>query len=552
MINRREFLKAAVSAGGYGLVKPVHVFGALHETTGFFGVHPFIEAHPEAVFIMRTNVDNKMNADAKLQAGLAFGRSVFVPRDNTGIPVNISIPVKPNLKTADPKVYPIEDIIGHVADPFFVEGILEGMKELGISGSQFHIREVNRPEAWGPYFYVDMASRVGADLRLDLAPSVNNLIPERDFNWKEIPDGIFWKRIPYLEPVNTPNTWMLNISKFKAHTMGLTLCCKNLQGTVAHNYQQFCAAWNSSMSINNSERQQDAYTVIKNNYDRHVAMGIPRWDHPGIDNISGLGQETWVTRTLDSLSVTLPAIGLHIIEGIYGRDGQGDGVNGPNPQDQDHVISEHGVTETGKAWDYMSNVIIFGKDVFRVDNIGYWLGGHEPGNFGLFHIALERKMSTALNPRRIPIYVWENGAATLTPLEEIPRTPLLSYYLTRNYNGQTEKIFHLVDEPFDYGQVSGVDELSATEKPDAFVLHQNRPNPFNPSTVIEYSLPSNGYVRLEIYNLSGQLVDVLADGYHRAGSHIAVWKTNRHASGTYICRFRYGGFSKTMKMILLK
>ena len=217
---------------------------------------------------------------------------MFVPKDTTGIPTNISIPVKPNLKTVDPKVYPIADIIGHVADTFFVEGLFEGMKELGISGSQLYIREVLRPEAWGPYFYVDMAKRVGADLRLDLAPTVTSLVPGRDYNWKEIPDGIFYKRIPYLEPVNTPNTWMLNISKFKGSNMGLTLCCKCLQGTVAHNYQQFCASWNSIMSINQNDRQLDAYTVIKANYDRHVAMGIPRWDHPGVDQITGLGMET--------------------------------------------------------------------------------------------------------------------------------------------------------------------------------------------------------------------------------------------------------------------
>ncbi|MDP2982267.1 MAG: T9SS type A sorting domain-containing protein [Candidatus Latescibacter sp.] len=555
MITRRRFIKTLAAAGTTALANPIYALNSRTQaSTGYFGVHQFIESHPEAVFIMRTTVGEKMNADAKKSAGLVFGRSVFVPKDNTGVPINISIPVKPNLKTADPKVYPIADIIGHVADPFFVEGMFEGMKELGISGSQFHIREVNRPEAWGPYFYVDMAKRVGADLRLDLAPTVNNLVSGRDYNWKDIPNGTFWKRIPYLEPVNTPNTWMLNISKFKAHTMGLTLCCKCLQGTAAHNYQQFCAAWNSTMSITQSDRQPDAYTVIKANYDRHVAMGIPRWDRPGQNNISGLGQETWVTRTLDSLSVTLPSIGLHVIEGIYGRDGQGDGVNGPNPQDQVHQISESGVTATGKAWDYMSNIIIFGKDPFRVDNIGYYLGGHEPGNFGLFHIAIERKMSTALDPREIPVYIWDNGAATLTPLEKIPRTPLLSYYLTRNYNGQTEKIFHLVNEPVDYSKFEksvGVEE-SYPETPKSFVLRQNHPNPFNPFTAIEYDLPRSGYARLEVYNSNGQLMDVLVDGYQARGAHMAVWNSQNRASGTYFYRFRFGDFTETKKMTLLR
>ena len=62
---------------------------------------------------------------------------------------------------------------------------------------------------------------------------------------------------------------------------------------------------------------------------------------------------------------------------------------------------------------FMTNVLIFGKDAFRVDIIGHWLGGHEPGNFGLFHIGKERGVSTALNPHNIPIYRWEDAGPKL-------------------------------------------------------------------------------------------------------------------------------------------
>ena len=141
MFTRRRFIQTIAVTGTAAIAEPIRALTSRTQaSTGYFGLHQFIESHPEAVFIMLTNVDQKMNAEAKKAAGLAFGRSVFVPKDSTGIPTNISIPVKPNLKTADPKVYPIADIIGHVADPFFVEGMFEGMKELGISGSQFHIR----------------------------------------------------------------------------------------------------------------------------------------------------------------------------------------------------------------------------------------------------------------------------------------------------------------------------------------------------------------------------------------------------------------------------
>lgn len=555
MITRRRFMQTVAAAGTSALASPIHALTSRKQvSTGYFGVHPFIESHPEAVFIMKTDVDQKMNADAKKSAGLAFGRSVFVPYDDTGIPIDISIPVKPNIKTANPNKFPIEDIIGHVADPFFMEGLFEGMKELGIAGSQFHIRETIDYQNWQQFFYVDMAKRVGADLRLDLGLRKSYLVEGRDYNYRDIPEGIFWKRLPYLEPLHMPNTWMLNVAKLKAHTMGMTLCSKCLQGTVTYGYQQFCAAWGSTMSIDSTDRQTDAYDVIKANYDRHLAMGIPRWDRPGTGNISGLGQETWATRTLDNLSVALKDIGLHVIEGIYGRDGQGNDCNGPNPTDQEHVVSEFGVTSTGKAWDWMTNVIIFGKDIFRVDNIGFWLAGHEPGNFGYFHAAIDRKMSTSLDPRKIPVYLWDNGVATLIPLEELERTPLMTFYLTQNYNGGTEKIYHMVDQPVDYSKFelfTGVEDHYA-ETPRSFVLSQNQPNPFNPYTTIEYDLPTGGYARLEVFNAQGQLVDVLVNGYQTPGAHMAVWNSNNNSSGTYFYRFRFGDFTETKKMLLLK
>ncbi|MFC1509527.1 T9SS type A sorting domain-containing protein, partial [Candidatus Omnitrophota bacterium] len=94
--------------------------------------------------------------------------------------------------------------------------------------------------------------------------------------------------------------------------------------------------------------------------------------------------------------------------------------------------------------------------------------------------------------------------------------------------------------------------VDSPEKPEALVLGQNHPNPFNPFTSIEYNLPSDGSVRLEIYNTAGQLVDVLANGYRSAGTHMAVWNTGNHPSGVYFYRLRYGGFSEVKKMTLLK
>ena len=89
----------------------------------------------------------------------------------------------------------------------------------------------------------------------------------------------------------------------------------------------------------------------------------------------------------------------------------------------------------------------------------------------------------------------------------------MTYYLQRDYDGQNEDYYHLCDEPFEYPATHVHEQV----KPSAIVLHQNYPNPFNPFTSIEYSIPRAGNTRLEIFNVEGQLVDVLVDGLYNAG-----------------------------------
>ena len=176
MINRRAFLKTVAAAGATVAFTPKTAFSAIsHTMSPGFGVHPFVEAHPEAVFILRTAVDVKTNASAIKSAGLSFGRSVFLPLDvaSDGIPLTHMIPIKPNLtcRARTHSMYTVERSMGIQTDANFVEGIIESMKELGIPGSQFAIREVNCPEDFADGGYYSMAARTGADIR-DLSAEV--------------------------------------------------------------------------------------------------------------------------------------------------------------------------------------------------------------------------------------------------------------------------------------------------------------------------------------------------------------------------------------------
>ena len=88
--------------------------------------------------------------------------------------------------------------------------------------------------------------------------------------------------------------------------------------------------------------------------------------------------------------------------------------------------------------------------------------------------------------------------------------------------------------------------------PLSFSLKQNYPNPFNPSTIIRYSVPKDGMVSLDVYNILGEKVGGLFNGNIKAGNHETEFDASRLASGIYICRLQSGGYTSSIKMILQK
>ncbi|MEJ2628897.1 MAG: T9SS type A sorting domain-containing protein [bacterium] len=85
-----------------------------------------------------------------------------------------------------------------------------------------------------------------------------------------------------------------------------------------------------------------------------------------------------------------------------------------------------------------------------------------------------------------------------------------------------------------------------------FRLSQNYPNPFNPSTTINYSLPESGYITIGIYNLSGQKIETLVDGFKQTGIYQIKWETKGLPSGIYFCTIKAGYFSESRKLVLHK
>ena len=88
--------------------------------------------------------------------------------------------------------------------------------------------------------------------------------------------------------------------------------------------------------------------------------------------------------------------------------------------------------------------------------------------------------------------------------------------------------------------------------PEKMALNTAYPNPFNPVTSISYTLSDMDHVTLSVYNLTGQLIEILVTDQQNAGSYTLVWDAARLPSGMYFLRMETGNEIFHQKLMLLR
>ncbi len=104
------------------------------------------------------------------------------------------------------------------------------------------------------------------------------------------------------------------------------------------------------------------------------------------------------------------------------------------------------------------------------------------------------------------------------------------------------------DGSFEFSNIAEVEIFT----PIQFSLEQNYPNPFNPTTTIQYSIPENGNVKLEVYNSIGEEVATLLNETKQAGNYDVSFNASSLPSGIYFYTLTSGEFRETKKMLLIK
>jgi hypothetical protein len=110
--------------------------------------------------------------------------------------------------------------------------------------------------------------------------------------------------------------------------------------------------------------------------------------------------------------------------------------------------------------------------------------------------------------------------------------------------------YSIQDWTFRYPDPAGVRKASVS--PSQFEIVSIYPQPFNSSTMIEFSLPRESRASLCVFDIAGREVVNLLEGIQPAGKHTIVWSANHLPAGTYLILFESGDFRQSQRVVILR
>ena len=102
------------------------------------------------------------------------------------------------------------------------------------------------------------------------------------------------------------------------------------------------------------------------------------------------------------------------------------------------------------------------------------------------------------------------------------------------------------------GDIGNLILMKTVVVPVEYNLSQPYPNPFNPTTTIQFSLPQSEMVSMKVYDLNGRLIETLLNDFYDMGKHTITWDGSSQSSGMYFVRLESGEYIQTRKVVLVQ
>ncbi len=213
------------------------------------------------------------------------------------------------------------------------------------------------------------------------------------------------------------------------------------------------------------------------------------------------------------------------------------------------------------AADYMRDILIASFSHPAMQNFlmwGFWDGAHFNGDAPIFSQDWTLKPSGETFIKWV-FDTWWTNADGITTRDGLYSTRAFygDYVITAEFDGQQVQQSFTFSSDDTSTLVLHIDsEETSVESsralPQSVELSANYPNPFNPTTTIEYAVPHNMTVTLQVYDTNGRQVATLVQQPQKAGWHRAEFNNDNLASGIYYYRLQAGNIVKTRKMLLLR
>lgn len=240
-----------------------------------------------------------------------------------------------------------------------------------------------------------------------------------------------------------------------------------------------------------------------------------------------------ITTFPDSITMTVHTVGT-VPNGTYTIHVQGEGITG---------IPVHRRTVTLEVTDNVPvELTSFTANVKNNSVVLNWQTATEVNNKGF---EIERSFKT------------DNGEASWNKIGFVQgngsSTSINAYTFTDNNLVKPGKYFYRLKQmDFDGRYAYSPQAEADVSKPTIYYLSQNYPNPFNPATTIEFSIPERSHVLLKVYDVLGNEVATLVNGWMEAINYKVIFDGSKLASGIYYYTLATGNFTSTKKLILLK
>ncbi|HSD64240.1 MAG TPA: T9SS type A sorting domain-containing protein [Ignavibacteriaceae bacterium] len=289
-------------------------------------------------------------------------------------------------------------------------------------------------------------------------------------------------------------------------------------------------------SVGNTDDQTD-YTIdvpavkLYNNVSQFTAEVTPAPATGSFDVTFTPGNT--ISSYPDSITMTIHTVGT-VPNGTYIVNVQGTGINGIPVHRRTvtlEVIDNVPVELTSFTADVKHNIVILG-----------WQTATEINNSG-FEIQRCFQSENGRTSWEKIGFVQGNGTTT-----SINRYSFTDNNIVKqgHYNYRLKQID--LDGRYAYSTEASAD----VSKPNVYYLSQNYPNPFNPTTNIEFSIPERSHVTLKVYDILGNEVATLVNGWMESTNHQVTFNASNLASGIYYYTLMTGNFTATKKLILLK